>query len=55
MTGHKSSKQNSFYQAKTSWMTEILRNGLTYIIGNTQVYDSVVADVMKKIATQKDK
>lgn len=26
---------------------------ITYIIGNTQVYDSVMADVMKKIATQK--
>lgn len=27
--------------------------GITYIVGNTQVYDSVMADVMKKIATQK--
>lgn len=26
---------------------------ITYIIGNTQVYDSVMADVMKKIAAQK--
>lgn len=26
---------------------------ITYIVSNTEVYDSVMADVMKKIATQK--
>lgn len=32
---------------------QFIRAKITYIVGNTQVHDSVMADVMKKIATQK--
>ena len=35
------------------YIIQIICAGITYIISNTQVYDSVMADVMKKIATQK--
>lgn len=33
------------------YMIQIICARITYIIGHTQVYDSVMADVMKKIAT----
>lgn len=56
MIGHKSTQQNCFFQIKKKnheYIIQIICAGITYIIGNTQVYDSVMADVMKKIATQK--
>lgn len=56
MTGNKSTLQNCFYQIKKKnhkYKYNIICARITYIIGNTQVYDSVMADVMKKIATQK--
>lgn len=56
MKGHKSTPRKCFYRIKKK--KSLIHNsnicaGITYIVGNTQVYDSVMADVMKKIATQK--
>lgn len=40
------------YKKNHVYSIQIICARVTYIIGNTQVYDSVMADVMKKIATQ---
>lgn len=63
MTGYKNTPQqaqehttklflpNNNKKKNHEYIIQIICARITYIIGNTQVYDSVMADVMKKIAT----